>query len=145
MEHSASAFDSYSGGNVSAAVFAVESVKNVKVLTAIPFDIAFIAPNRHIVKNEDNSFSITPGVYSFQVQGRVDAGSKFRMRFKVSPSSEESKMINTFSFNEYDSVNINATSIVFAETNSIVNLIFIGSRRDMIKVYPGFRLSITKL
>lgn len=145
MEYSASAFEGYSNKSVSAAVFAVEYAKSIKFLTALPFDIAFIAPNRNIVKNDDDSFSITPGVYTFQVQGRVDADSKFRMRFKVTPSSEESKIINTFSFSEYDNVHINATTTVFAETDSVVNLIFIGPRREMVKIYPGFRLSITKL
>lgn len=145
MEYSASVFDSYSGKNVSVAVFAVETAKTIKMSTAVPFDIAFIAPNRNIMKNDDNSFSLTPGVYNLHVQGRVKASGRFRMRYNVSPSSNESKLINTFSFREYEDVHINATSTIFVETDSIVNLIFMSTGDEMIKIYPRFNLSITKL
>ena len=146
MEHSVSAFDSATRGrNVSVAVFAVEQSRYVKYVTTVPFDIAFIAPNEDIQRNDDNSISITPGVYSLQVQGRVEATSRFRVRFRVDPSSQESKLINTFTFNDYGTVNINCTGTVFAETNSLINLIFIGDREEEIKVYAGFKMTVQKL
>jgi hypothetical protein len=146
MEHSASAFESVSHGrNVSVAVFAVEQARYVKYLTTVPFDIAFIAPNNDIHRNDDNSISITPGVYSVHAQGKVSSTGKFRLRFRVDPSSQDSKLITTFTFNEYGNVNINCTGTIFAETNSLVNLIFIGTKDDEIKVHSGFKMTVSKM